>query len=142
VDRQEVPYEIGYGRPPRANRFAKGKSGNPKGRPKGSKNLSTVVLRESRQRVRINGSNGARTLSKLEAAVRQVSNKAAQGDLRASRDLFSLVQHSEAESSSGVSSEAMHEIDQRVLESLHKRIKAFHSEQPTQPAAIPEEGSK
>jgi hypothetical protein len=142
VDKQEPPYEVGYGRPPRASRFAKGKSGNPNGRPKGSKNLSTVVLRESRQRVRINGPSGARTLSKLEAAVRQVSNKAAQGDLRASRDLFSLVQHSEAESSSGISPEAMHEIDQRVLESLHKRIQGLHSEQPTQPSADPKEESK
>src|SRR5262245_12533366 len=34
---------VGYGRPPRHTRFKRGQSGNPKGRPKGSKNIRSEV---------------------------------------------------------------------------------------------------
>lgn len=142
MDKKKQPYEVGYGKPPRESRFTKGQSGNPKGRPKGSKNLSTVVLRESRQRVRVNGPRGTRTVTKVEAAAMQVGNKATQGDLRASRDLFALVQLAEAESSSGSNSATFREIDQRVLENLHRRFKSLDTVQSTQPATDPKEGSK
>ena len=33
---EAAPYEVGYGKPPKATRFKPGKSGNPGGRPKGS----------------------------------------------------------------------------------------------------------
>ena len=61
MPKDEPQYEVGYGKPPRSGQFTKGKSGNPKGRPKGSKNLASIVLRESRQPVRVNGPGGTRT---------------------------------------------------------------------------------
>ena len=36
-------YDVGYGRPPAHARFKPGKSGNPRGRPTGRKNLTTVI---------------------------------------------------------------------------------------------------
>jgi len=40
---EPAQYEVGYGRPPKATRFKPGCSGNPKGRPKGSKAPKTLL---------------------------------------------------------------------------------------------------
>ncbi|MGA2908980.1 MAG: DUF5681 domain-containing protein [Terracidiphilus sp.] len=117
---------IGYGKPPRQSRFQKGKSGNPKGRPKGSKNLATIVIKESRQRVHVNGPRGSRTVTKLEAAMMQLGNKSAQGDLRASREFFGLIQRSEDTVNSG-GTLPITELDQPVVENLLRRMSNIRS---------------
>ena len=42
-DTSDDPFEVGYKRPPRQSRFQPGQSGNPRGRPKGSKNRVTAL---------------------------------------------------------------------------------------------------
>jgi Family of unknown function (DUF5681) len=77
-------YEVGYRKPPKHTRFQKGRSGNPRGRPRGSKGWITLVREAvtAKVEVRENG-RPLRTITKLEAAVTQVVNRAATGDLRA-----------------------------------------------------------
>jgi len=119
---QQLPEEIGYAKPPKSGQFKAGASGNPKGRPKGSKNLATVVLRESRQLVRVNGSGRSRKVTKLEAAVMQMGNKSAQGDPRASREFLTLVNRSEESVKASTLPANIAELDQKMIQSFPKRM--------------------
>ena len=128
MSENELPEHVGYKHAPKSGRFVKGKSGNPKGRPKGSKNLATIVLRESRQPVRVNGPRGSRSVTKAEAAVMQLSNKAAQGDLRAQRELLFQLRMAEEATNAGVSPLTSHEKDQKVLENIRRRMESISAE--------------
>lgn len=85
-------YETGYGKPPVSNRFKKGQSGNPKGRPKGSKSSVSAINRILRERVIINEGGRRKTVTKLDAGIKQIANKGASGDLAALRLLITLLQ--------------------------------------------------
>ena len=86
-------YEVGYGKPPKEHRFKKGQSGNPKGRPKGALNIATVIDRVLREQVVITENGERKTISKLEASVKQVVNKAASGDMRAFQQVPPLARY-------------------------------------------------
>src|SRR5579871_5377607 len=122
---EDASYEVGYRRPPKSSQFTRGKSGNPKGRPKGSKNLANIVMRECRQPVRVNGPRGTRTVSKLEAVVMQLGNKAAQGEARATREFLPLVQRSEDAVSSASGGAMLTEMDQRIMQTGRRRLQGL-----------------
>src|SRR5262245_27530531 len=75
---------VGYGRPPVNRQFKPGQSGNPRGRPKGSKNLVTMVAEALNEKIKVRTKDGrTRTLSKQELMVEVMINKAAAGDTKA-----------------------------------------------------------
>lgn len=125
-DQEQGDTQVGYGRPPKTTRFKKGQSGNPKGRPKGSLNVATVFSKTLREKVMINENGERKTVSKLEAAVKQLVNKAATGDTRSLRLLLELARDAEAkENAGGVQIPIVGELDQEVIEGILKR---FHEE--------------
>jgi Family of unknown function (DUF5681) len=79
--------EVGYKKPPKTSQFQKGKSGNPGGRTKQEPDIADVFRKISKQKVRTNGPNGPLCMTKLEAGMTQLLNKAASGDLRATKIL-------------------------------------------------------
>ena len=90
MDDHDDSYEIGYKKPPAETRFTRGQSGNPKGRPKGAKNLSTMLLKVGRERVKVTINGRTRTITKLEAILLQLANKAISGEDRAAREILHL----------------------------------------------------
>jgi hypothetical protein len=117
--------EVGYGNPPKKTQFKKGQSGNPRGRPKGQPNLATVLEKALHEKVIINENGRRRAVTKLEAAVKQLVNKAASGDLRALQQLAALARTGEERSAEPVASTAtMTEVDKKVLEGVLRRFGA------------------
>lgn len=92
MDERDEDYEVGYGKPPKQTQFVKGKSGNPKGRPKGAKNLSTMFDQACREKVTVNRRGRSVRMTKFQASAHQLANKAASGDLKAINSLLSWSQ--------------------------------------------------
>jgi hypothetical protein len=89
-DSNDVKYTIGYRKPPKRTQFRKGESGNKSGRSKGSKNVATVLRNELNQRIPITENGKHRTITKLEATIKQMINRAAAGDARAMRTMLQI----------------------------------------------------
>jgi len=75
-------YQVGYAKPPRKTRFEKGKSGNPAGRVKGSRNVSKLLLEALGEPVVVNENGERKRITKGEAMIKQLVNKGASGDAR------------------------------------------------------------
>ena len=83
-------YDVGYGKPPKQHQFKKGQSGNPRGRPKDSRNLKQVLMEVAQEELPITENGQLRVVSRKEALVRTLFAKALKGDLRATKQLTDL----------------------------------------------------
>ncbi|RDC58924.1 hypothetical protein HME9302_00100 [Alteripontixanthobacter maritimus] len=99
-------YAVGHGKPPPEHRFQKGRSGNPKGRPKGSKNrvpqshtlefgtqpANQMLMEEVYRPVTLREGDTTIQLPAIQAVFRSMSVKAVKGDRFAQRLIAELVQ--------------------------------------------------
>jgi hypothetical protein len=86
-----MAYEIGYRRPPKSSQFTKGKTGNPKGRPKGTKNFLTLLEKELGQSIVVNENGKRKTITRLQAMVKRMVAGALQGDQKAVLTLIEIM---------------------------------------------------
>jgi len=74
------PYTIGYGKPPQWSKFQKGKSGNPKGRPKQTLDFKKIFVDELKSTMKITEDGQQKEVTKLEAATKFLVVRALKGD--------------------------------------------------------------
>ncbi|HEY2011699.1 MAG TPA: DUF5681 domain-containing protein [Rhizomicrobium sp.] len=116
----------GHKNPPKSTQFPKGRSGNPNGRPKASKNLATLIKQAAFEHIVVTPKSGKpRRLKRIEAGLLQLGIKAAQGDLRAIQNLVDLVDEIEKRAAAARPPEQpISEKDLAVLHEIHARVRA------------------
>ena len=116
-------YEVGYGKPPRHTRFRKGQSGNPRGRPSGSKNLATLLSEALSEPVIVTENGRRRKIPMRQAIVKQLVKRSVTPDLRAMKILLDTVRDSEGQTEpASVETHAFSEADEKIIAQLKLRL--------------------
>jgi Family of unknown function (DUF5681) len=114
---------VGYGKPPRHTCFKKGQSGNPRGRPRGSKNLRTLLNEALNELVVVTEEGGRRKITKREAIITQLVNRSATADWRAIKILFDILRDIEGQTDpASPETSAFTAADDKVIEQLRTRF--------------------
>jgi Family of unknown function (DUF5681) len=90
VRKSRASYVIGYGRPPSSSQFQPGQSGNPKGRPKGARNASSLAREALERPINVKVKGTSRTMTVRKAAYFRLAERAVAGDVKALDFLLSL----------------------------------------------------
>lgn len=130
----EADYEVGYGKPPKHTQFKPGQSGNPRGRPKGTKNLKTDLMEELGEKIVVREGEETRRVSKQRAVVKTLVAKTLKGDARAGSLLTGLMMRllDTGEDEPG-EIEPLHDDELEILAAFEARVARGHAS--AQPAA-------
>jgi hypothetical protein len=116
--------KIGRGNPPKHTQFKPGVSGNKKGRPKGSKNLSTLLMAAANGQVTATIDGKKRKISNIHASTMQLATKAASGDHASIVRFLDWVDEMERRAAAAKPAEfPFSEADLQVLRAIYERMK-------------------
>ncbi|KAB2883318.1 MAG: hypothetical protein F9K34_12145 [Albidovulum sp.] len=99
--RSDGTYEVGYGRPPVATRFKPGQSGNPRGRPKGAKNVDTILRAVLMQQITVLEGGKRRKVTVFEVFLKRLSKQALEGDPKSGDKMIRLLPYLKKTEASG-----------------------------------------
>jgi hypothetical protein len=119
-----IDYAVGNCRPPTAHQFKPGRSGNPKGRPKGSKNFNTMLDEELAEIVVIVENGKRKRVVKQRALAKQLVNGALGNNPRASRLVLDEMRRNEGAGDATVVVAFDGREDKLVMGSILRRIRA------------------
>jgi hypothetical protein len=115
--------KAGRGHRPENTRFRKGVSGNPEGRPKGSKNVSTLMMQAARHPVLVDIDGKSRKITAIHATTLQLATKAAHGDPKAIGAFLDAVDEIETRAAAAKPAEfPLSARDLEVLRAAHERM--------------------
>jgi len=119
---EEPAEKVGPGKPPRHTRFKPGQSGNPKGRPKGSKNFATILQQQLTKKITITVDGKPRRMTVQEVIARRLATDSMKGTTKAMELLIRLTSAKSDESAGkDVAGETVLP-DKDALRRIHKRI--------------------
>ncbi len=116
-------YEVGYGKPPKHSQFKPGESGNPKGRPKGARNLKTEIREVMQSTVIVTQDGQRKKISTRKAVVLRLTEKALSGNVQATRVLLDLIRNYDEEEVADVAEELSAD-DAAILEMFAEKIRS------------------
>jgi hypothetical protein len=115
------PTDVGYGRPPVTHQFKPGQSGNPRGRPKGTKNEATMLHEVLNRRIEVRQNGMLRRVTVLEALLLRSVEDGLKGNPKAAA--FLLNRHAMAERGNP-DPQTSDEEDKHVIESFARKVEA------------------
>jgi hypothetical protein len=111
----------GYKRPPKATRFKSGVSGNPRGRPKGSRNLKTDLTTLLKKRITVREDGNVRRLSRQEAMLLGLFSKAVRGDVKATNSILAMCMKFDPPHEMRDTPKTVSESDEAIVEDFLRR---------------------
>lgn len=124
-------------RPPRKGQFQPGQSGNPRGRPKGSRNIRTHVIELLGAKISVIEGGRSKNIPRAKAIAIQLVNLAAKGDPKGLAAILTLTRESDEAIGQARPSPLMQIEDEEVMKDIIERIRAGDSPMPAEPGSDP-----